>query len=47
VLLDDERSAALRERFALAKAAAFDPWEREREEPYHQTQFADVVGGAS
>ncbi|HWV84097.1 MAG TPA: nitrite reductase large subunit NirB [Capillimicrobium sp.] len=44
-VLDPERSAALRERFAIAKAAVADPW-KERDEPYHPRQFADldVVG---
>jgi len=44
-VLDPQRSAALRERFAIAKAAVADPW-KERDEPYHPRQFADldVVG---
>jgi nitrite reductase (NADH) large subunit len=38
VVLDEERGAALRERFRLAKAAVRDPW-LERDEPYHPNQF--------
>ncbi|HWI70627.1 MAG TPA: nitrite reductase large subunit NirB [Baekduia sp.] len=37
---DPETSAALRERFRLAKAAATDPW-LERREPYHPNQFTN------
>lgn len=33
--------AALRERFAIAKAAARDPW-LERERPYHRNQFREL-----
>ena len=43
IVLDDERGAALRERFAVAKAATRDPW-LERDEPYHPRQFADLDG---
>jgi nitrite reductase (NADH) large subunit len=42
VVLDPELSAGLIERFRIAKAAAIaDPW-RERDEPYHPRQFADL-----
>jgi nitrite reductase (NADH) large subunit len=41
VVLDPERSAALLERFRIAKAAVSDPW-MEREEPYHPRQFSDL-----
>ena len=44
VCLDPELSAGLRERLQIARAAVRDPWQVEREEPYHRTQFADVVG---
>jgi nitrite reductase (NADH) large subunit len=44
VLADEERSAALLERFRLAKAAAFDPWAAEAAEPENPTQFAEIVG---
>jgi nitrite reductase (NADH) large subunit len=40
-VLDPERSAALIERFKLAKAAVADPW-LERDSPYHPRQFADL-----
>ncbi len=40
-VLDPARSAQLRERFAIAKAAVADPW-RERDAPYHPRQFADL-----
>ena len=50
-VLDPERSAALIERFRIAKAAVIDPW-MERDEPYHPSQFRDLdppegVGGGS
>lgn len=41
VVLDPERSAALLERFRIAKAAVSDPW-LERDEPYHPRQFNDL-----
>jgi nitrite reductase (NADH) large subunit len=43
-ICDEAVAEGLMERFRLAKAAAFDPWAVEREEPYHPTQFVDVVG---
>ena len=43
IVLDDEQSAALRERLAIAKAAVKDPW-LERDEPYHPNQFVELVG---
>ena len=42
-VLDDESSAALIERFKLARAAVADPW-LERDEPYHPRQFTDLDG---
>jgi nitrite reductase (NADH) large subunit len=44
VVLDRDRAAALLERFRIAKAAVSDPW-LERDEPYHQRQFADLDEG--
>jgi nitrite reductase (NADH) large subunit len=42
LVLDDEaEAAALRERFAIAKAAVSDPW-LERADPYHPRQFRDL-----
>ena len=41
VVLDERRSAELRERFAIAKAAAGDPW-LERDDPYHPRQFTEL-----
>jgi nitrite reductase (NADH) large subunit len=42
VVLDPAASAALLERFRIAKAAAVaDPW-RERDDPYHPRQFTDL-----
>jgi nitrite reductase (NADH) large subunit len=40
-VLDEDSSAALIERFRLAKAAVGDPW-LERDRPYHPRQFADL-----
>jgi nitrite reductase (NADH) large subunit len=40
-VLGEETSAALIERFKLAKAAVADPW-LERDEPYHPRQFTDL-----
>ncbi|HWH92588.1 MAG TPA: nitrite reductase large subunit NirB [Baekduia sp.] len=39
-VMDPDTSAALRERFRLAKAAATDPW-LERRTPYHPHQFTN------
>jgi nitrite reductase (NADH) large subunit len=44
VIADDAQSEALLERFRLAKAASFDPWAVESEQPHHPTQFTDIVG---
>jgi nitrite reductase (NADH) large subunit len=41
VVLDPDESAALLERFRIAKAAVSDPW-LERQAPYHPRQFADL-----
>jgi nitrite reductase (NADH) large subunit len=41
IVLDPDESAALLERFRIAKAAVSDPW-LEREAPYHPRQFADL-----
>jgi nitrite reductase (NADH) large subunit len=41
VVLDPDESAALLERFRIAKAAVSDPW-LERQTPYHPRQFADL-----
>jgi nitrite reductase (NADH) large subunit len=43
IVLDEEQSASLRERLAIAKAAVQDPW-LERDEPYHPNQFVELVG---
>jgi nitrite reductase (NADH) large subunit len=43
IVLDEEQAAALRERLAIAKAAVRDPW-LERDDPYHPSQFVEVVG---
>ncbi len=43
VVSDPQRSAALLERFRLAKAAAFDPWAAEAREPTHPTQYLELV----
>jgi nitrite reductase (NADH) large subunit len=40
-VLDEEKGAALRERFRIAKAAVSDPW-LERDAPYHPRQFRDL-----
>jgi nitrite reductase (NADH) large subunit len=42
-VIGEETSAALIERFKLAKAAVADPW-LERDRPYHPRQFADLDG---
>jgi nitrite reductase (NADH) large subunit len=41
VLSDERDSAALLERFRIAKAAVRDPW-LERDAPYHPRQFRDL-----
>jgi nitrite reductase (NADH) large subunit len=41
IVMDPAESAALRERFRLARAAVKDPW-LERTEPYHPRQFTDL-----
>jgi nitrite reductase (NADH) large subunit len=41
VIEDPELSAALLERFRIAKAAVRDPW-LERDDPYHPRQFSDL-----
>ncbi len=46
IVLDEEQAAALRERLAIAKAAVRDPW-LERDDPYHPSQFVEVVGPAA
>jgi nitrite reductase (NADH) large subunit len=46
VVLDPELSAALLERFRIAKAAVADPW-LERDTPYHPRQFADLDEAAT
>jgi nitrite reductase (NADH) large subunit len=43
IVLDEEQGAALRERLAIAKAAVKDPW-LERDDPYHPSQFVELVG---
>jgi nitrite reductase (NADH) large subunit len=42
-VLGEESSAALLERFRLARAAVADPW-LERDRPYHPRQFTDLDG---
>jgi nitrite reductase (NADH) large subunit len=46
VVLDPDLSAALLERFRIAKAAVADPW-LERDAPYHPRQFADLDEAAA
>ncbi len=43
IVLGEEEGAALRERLAIAKAAVQDPW-LERDDPYHPSQFVELVG---
>jgi nitrite reductase (NADH) large subunit len=43
IVQDEERAQELRERLAIAKAAVRDPW-LERDEPYHPSQFVELVG---
>jgi nitrite reductase (NADH) large subunit len=44
LIADEAKSEALLERFRLAKAASFDPWAAEAEQPHHPTQFSEIVG---
>ncbi|HVX33262.1 MAG TPA: nitrite reductase large subunit NirB [Solirubrobacterales bacterium] len=46
VVQDPDESAALLERFRIAKAAVSDPW-LEREARYHPRQFSDLDGAAA